>query len=211
MNAPRATTLSDGGIRLEELAPWFVSALLELPALLAPRQNGSVDRRLCPDPTVDNDLNEDWERFVRPELFALLASSREIVLRDLGSLQAADPETPIGPWTLTIPGEHLKAWMSALNAARLTIAELFRISEEDMREGDDGEDDPWLEDAQDEGKEPASSARTGHRRERESRRIKQMAVAQIHILGWIQQLLVEEHWPSPTPLDDREREGEDPA
>ncbi len=163
MIPPLAARRPDGSVVLSDLAPWFVTVLLELPDLLAAGQPDDVQRRLFPDPGDDPERNEDWERLVRPELFALLASAREILARDLEGL-GPQPEEPAPLlWSVTIPPAHLSAWISALNAARLTLGALHDIREEDM----DGLPPPedWGE--------------------------KQTAVAKIHLYGVMQQMLLE--------------------
>lgn len=97
---------------------------------------------------------------MHPELFALLASARAIVDRDLRRIE---PENGAGlGWHLQIPRKHVAGWLSALNAARLTLAELHDIGEEEMARED-------LE---------VCDERTA-------------AVAKIHLLGLLQQLLIE--------------------
>ena len=86
MMGPRMTRMSDGGLRMTELAPWFVGVLLELPELLDSDQPEAVSQRLYPDPSDDDEQKRDWDKYVRPELFALIASAREIVIRDIGGM-----------------------------------------------------------------------------------------------------------------------------
>ena len=40
------------------------------------------------------------------------------------------------------------------------------------------------------------------------RAVRRIAVTRIHLLGWIQQVLIEEHWP--TPVEDEDEEEDDP-
>jgi len=163
MIPPLAARQPDGSVVLSDLAPWFVTVLLELPDLLAEGQPEEVQRRLFPDPGEDPERNKDWDRLVRPDLFALLASAREILARDLEGLGPhAEAATPL-LWRVAVPAAHLSAWISALNAARLTLGALHDISEGDM----DALPPPetWGE--------------------------KQTAITKIHLYGVLQQMLLE--------------------
>lgn len=130
MSATGLRPLPDGSFRFEGLGPFLVHVLLELPTLLDPDQPDAVRRRLFPHPAGDEDSREEWRRYVHPELFALIASAREIVSEDLAH------------WSLRLPRENLQAWISALNTARLTLGAAHDLGEEDMEEEPEG---PWDE------------------------------------------------------------------
>ena len=184
MMGPTVTRMSDGGIRLDELAPWFVGVLLELPDLLHSNQPEEVSKRLYPDPSDDEQQKKDWEKFVRPELFALVATAREIVMKDIGGMGPTrfdeEDEGGLALWSIDIPAEHLQGWISALNVARLTLSEKFKVEDGDMAEPDDEElDDDEIERLDE----------------------KRFAVARIHLLGWLQQMLIEEESPPPEGFD----------
>jgi len=125
---PTVARRPDGALVLEPLAPWYVAVLAELPALLHPDQPEAVKRRLYPDPSDDEEQKAEWKRLVAPELFALIASAREIVERDLGRIAPA----AAGTWRLEIPAGHLAAWIGALHAARLTLGERHGLGEREM-------------------------------------------------------------------------------
>ena len=168
---------TDAGVAFVNLAPPFVMMLLELPELLAPEQPDEVKRRLYPAPSDDAAHQEEWERLVHPELFSLVASARDIVRRDLAGLR---PEGT-GAWRVEIPREHVAAWISALNTARLTLGATHGVEEEeDLHPVDDDEE-------VDE---------------------KRLAVVKIHVLGELQALLVLDYCPPPE--DEEEEAEEDP-
>jgi hypothetical protein len=130
---PRVVRKEDGSAAIEGLFPLHVAALVEVPELLD-KPDGDVRRRLFPDPSDETKQKEDWDRLVRPELFALLASAREIVLRDLKGLEPAEPLQGVPRWSVTVPAQHVNAWISALNAARLALGAQHGVeSEQDMR------------------------------------------------------------------------------
>ncbi|MHC4162744.1 MAG: DUF2017 family protein [Planctomycetota bacterium] len=170
---PRLERQPDGGIAIEDLTPPFVFILLELPGLLGPDQPDEVKRRLFPDPAEEDEIRKDWARLVHPELYALLASAREIVRKDLGKLLPSG-----GTCRLEIPAPHVNAWISALNAARLALGAIQGIEDEDdLHPFDDPEED-------DDDREEVV--------ELDARRL---AVAKIHLLGELQALLVLEQDP----------------
>jgi len=170
---PRLSRQPDGSIAVEELTPPFLFVLFEVPGLLGPDQPDEVKRRLFPDPSDNEEIRKDWERLVHPELYALLASAREIVRKDLGRMVPAG-----GTCRLEIPAPHVSAWISALNTARLALGAVHGIEDEDDLHPFD---DPEEED--DDGEEVV---------ELDERRL---AVVKIHLLGELQALLVLEQDP----------------
>jgi hypothetical protein len=127
---PLVRRTEEGDLLLANLAPWFLTALRELPEILDPEQPEVVKHRLFPLPADDDEKEEEWRRLVHPELFALLASAREVVQRDLARLHVDEEPWPHG--RVLLPKDHVQAWISALNAARLTISELHEIGQEEM-------------------------------------------------------------------------------
>jgi len=184
MYAPRLIRHADGRVVLDRLAPAFVHVLHELPDLLGPDQPDEVKDRLYQHATEDEEHKKEWERFVHPDLFALVASAREVVLEDLGGFRPDEDPEHAGTWRLEIEGKHVPAWISGLNVARLTLGARHEIEEGDMAE--EFVPDDWDE--------------------------KDVAVAKIHLLAWLQQLLIEDQHPTPEDYRDRyfgETEDED--
>lgn len=133
MRLPRVVRREDGSAAIEGLFPLHVAALVEIPELLE-KPDGDVRRRLFPDPSDEAKQKEDWDRLVRPELFALLASARDVLLRDLKGLELAEPMEGVPRWNVTIPAQHVNAWISALNAARLALGAQHDVeTEKDLR------------------------------------------------------------------------------
>lgn len=163
MSDPIAVRLPDGSLVLDDLTPWFLAELLRLPVLLDPDQPEVVKRRLYPLPSASDELSrDDWRRLVHPELFALLASARDVVEADLETLDLGGPEVT---GRLVIPADHVHAWIGALNAARLTLAELNDVGEKEMTAAESGS--------------PQDIDQS-----------KMMAIARIHILAWLQESLI---------------------
>ena len=164
MNIVEVKVQTDGRVELAIIAPWVVAVLLELGQLLDPDQPECVRKRLFPAASMDQEHNREWQRYVHPDLVALLASAREIVTEDLQAVAPADAGK-IG-WQLQIPANHVRAWISALNAARLTIAELNQLGVLELEalpqelEGDIA-----------------------------------AAVSKVRLLGWIQELILEGLYP----------------
>ena len=123
--------LPDGGFELANWPRWGAEILEHLPVLADPDPVApSVQARLYPSPTKDDVRNAEWARHVRPELFALVASARDIVLVDLST---ADRNLRGGIKRLVIPPTHVRGWISALNVARLHLAALHDVDAGAMR------------------------------------------------------------------------------
>lgn len=113
---------------LREIHPLFASLLVELPKVAS--RHKKAQARIYPDPTGgegDAQLQRDWKEHVRPELERLFATSRDRVARDVEGLGHNGQGNK-----LVIPGDHLDAWLNALNQARLVIVEENRFSESDL-------------------------------------------------------------------------------
>lgn len=124
MSALRVTQFDSKHLCLAGIDPLLGLCLQELPSILEKRDSPAARPRLFPDPTAgDAKANEDWRQLVAPELRHLFMSAGQTVERDL-TLLTGD--------SLTFPAEHLNAWMSALNQARLILAESHHVTDADM-------------------------------------------------------------------------------
>jgi len=160
---PKVTRNGAGDIELSGLAPWIVAMLRELTDELRITPDSAVGQRLFPDPydAEEEQENAEWRRLVHPDLFALLASAREILASDLEQLEIEDDDGELVA-RVCVPASHMHAWLHALGAARQALAAEHEIGAEDM-------DEEELE-VYDE---------------------RSAALARVHLLGWLQQLLVE--------------------
>ncbi len=135
----------------EEIEPFFLDLLRRLPASADPADSSTARERLFGAPmgkAEDGvDFNEDWRQYVEPELRDLFRSAREIVADDLGKLPPADGTAVPGAagtldpaafdpteQILEIPPNHMEAWLSVLNQARLVIAARRGFGEREMDE-----------------------------------------------------------------------------
>jgi hypothetical protein len=157
----RVHPVDEKRIRISGIEPFFAECLQQLPEILEKRDAPAVRKRLFPAPTGNDErANEDWKRLVETDLRHLFVSAGEIVVRDLTGLQ---PESAGNArLQVTFPVEHVNAWMSALNQARLILGELHGVKERDMDAQDFDPRDP-----------------------------KQTAVLKIHIFGCLLHLFVE--------------------
>ena len=157
----RVHAVNEKQLRITGLDTVLCDCLQLLPDILEQRDASAAHHRLFPDP-VPGDIatNDDWHRLIGPELRHLFVAAGETVARDLTALQP-DPKNET-QWQLTFPAEHLAAWLSALNQARLILGELHQVTEDDMNSAD-----------------------------LDLRRPKDLALFQIHILGFLLQQLVE--------------------
>jgi hypothetical protein len=128
---PQVSAVDEKNIRISGIDPLLAVCLQELPQILELRDKPSVHPRLFPSPTInDAAANREWQESIEPDLRHLFVSAGEIVARDLTRMKS-NPQNP-DLRSITLPAEHLAAWMSALNQARLILAELFHIDEIDM-------------------------------------------------------------------------------
>ncbi len=142
-------------IRISGIHPVLLDCLHALPEILEQRDSPAARQRLLPHPTTtDATANAEWQLAVAPELRHAFVAAGDTVTRDLTGV-TADGQ-------LTFVAEHLNAWMSALNEARLILGEIFHITDADMESAD-------------------FDVKTA----------KGLAIFRIHVLGWLLQLLVD--------------------
>lgn len=142
----RRSPEGDRPLVCEEIEPFFLDLLRRLPVSAEPGDSAAAQARLFSAPMaggVDGDeFNEDWERYVEPEIRALFRTAQQTVQEDLSRLPAAGSDGPVGVFepaafepltvTLEIPFGHAEAWLSVLNQARLAIAARRGFSEREM-------------------------------------------------------------------------------
>ncbi len=169
----------DGGITMLFLPTDLSDLLLGLPAILDSDDRPEVRSRLYPAPSDDEEANADWERLMVPELFALIASARDVMARDLETLELTR-DHPVGG-RLDIPPEHSSAWISGLNAARLVLGAIHGIDADDM-----ADDAVFLEDGE-----------------------RARAIVLVHLLGELQGVMIEVASRPPYEIDDTRYDADD--
>jgi len=121
----------DGLFSLSEINPILFDLLREI-VLCASSSDPRAEARFYPSPVEGNDipeLREDWSSLVQPELQAAFQQARDVVQADLRNASETDEG-----FAFQIPRHHADAWMSALNQARLAIAEEHQLTEDDLNE-----------------------------------------------------------------------------
>ena len=142
-------------IRISGIHPVLLDSLHALPEIFEQRDSPVARQRLLPNPTTTDEIaNAEWQLAVAPELRHAFVAAGDTVTRDLTGV------TTDGQ--LTFVAEHLNAWMSALNEARLILGEIFHITDADMESADF-----------------------------DVKIAKSLAIFRIHMLGWLLQLLVD--------------------
>jgi len=143
-------------LALRGLDPGIALCLARVPDILGQRDSGAARARLYPDPTpTDPARSVEWHRLMDTDLRHLFEAAAETFRRDLGLLDIEAGE-------VVFPRAHAKAWMSAINQARLVLAEVHGLDERAMARA---ELDPSVE--------------------------RDAAVLQVQILGYVLQTLVQ--------------------
>ena len=157
----RVQLFGEKHIRISGIPPILVVMLRELPEILELRDSPDARDRLFPDPTAaDETANEEWRQVAGPELRHLFVSAGETVARDLTALTV--DKSGSEEHQITFPVEHVNAWMSALNQARLILAAVHGIDDKAM-----------------------------NRTEFDPKSPKDLAALRIHLLGYLLHLFVE--------------------
>ncbi|MEI8235195.1 MAG: DUF2017 family protein [Verrucomicrobiota bacterium] len=149
---------ADGGFVFAEVEPPLVELFLAIPPAADPGGSRAAQDRLFPDPAAHKEeaLSAEWNELVRPELREAFENATATVEGDLEPLAAGRDE-------LTIPLEHMDAWLNTLNQARLALAARYGVGEADLNR----------------------AAAYPPRDERD------LAVSQIHVYGLLQECLIQ--------------------
>ncbi len=158
---PRVDASPEGVLTLRFLPPVMAMALRQLPLLLSDDAPGIRDHLERTSCPGDPEAAAQWDRYAAPDLAHLFRSARAVVEGDLEAL-AGEPRKR-GRFLLPIPPAHLAAWLSSLAAARVTLSDVHSIGEAEM--------------------ESALPEEIVSDRDR--------SILLIHLLGWIQGLLLE--------------------
>jgi hypothetical protein len=126
-------TLSFEGIE----APLF--QILQQITKAAESSDPDVEARFYPMPADEADeVCQDWKAYIQPELYTEFLASREAVDADL----RRGKKKSDGTASFVIPPPHMDHWLSALNQARLALAEIHHFTEKDMGRSPGDPDDP---------------------------------------------------------------------
>lgn len=125
---------SGRALRFAHLDPQLAQLICMAPdAARAGASHPASRQRLFPDPSGDKSFNAEWQEIVQPSLAKLFLSASEQVTADLTQSQAHQPDED-GMCSIEIPLEHVDAWLNCLNAARLSLAEQFDFTDNELAE-----------------------------------------------------------------------------
>lgn len=132
--------LPNGSVQFDHVEEPFYQMLC---SIREPVESGdpSVESRLFPMPSEDaeeDNLRDDWKSLIEPDLHDTFLAARESVAADLRNAQ----QNPDGSLQFTIPRSHIDLWLSALNQARLALAEIHHFTDADLIRPPRDLDDP---------------------------------------------------------------------
>jgi hypothetical protein len=125
--------IAEMGLLIEAANEQQLQMLGQLPFHADASGNKAADRRLYPgliakpDSSDDFEANRDWADMVGVELRKRFANDADVVASDLCKAQISGDEQ----WDLLIRFDHVAAWFSTLNQARLVMHERFQFPDLD--------------------------------------------------------------------------------
>ncbi len=116
------------GWRLEDMDPIVAGLLRMIPECASP-DDEAAGARIFSVPTGgrDPEADSEWRETVEPGLRELFKSHVDVVVADLAGMRAED-----GLPGMRIPLANARAWIHALNQARLALAARHGFTEEDI-------------------------------------------------------------------------------
>ena len=124
---------SNDHLLLDQLDIFSLEILRLIPTSANPDGNLEAEDRLFSKPeSVRGKFSEDWEAYVKPELRHLFQSAITTVESDLKCPVESPGDVGVPHYSLRVPFNHMEAWVSAVNQARLVIATRHRFDTEDL-------------------------------------------------------------------------------
>ena len=130
---------------------WVVDTLIRLPDWLE-NETPDVKERLQPPAYTDPEAESEWRQHITPELEHLFQSRTEIIRKDLAAMEIDVPggeddedldlNSDGVTFTLKIPGKHLTAWLTSLQAGSHAVFLVEDLSEKDIGSDPRDESDP---------------------------------------------------------------------
>ena len=142
----------DEGVWVRDMPMWVVDTLLCLPEWIE-SDNPDVRARLLPKAYEDEERDREWREALGSSLEHLFAKRTEIVRGDLQKLEIVAPDfEPSGDvagdeerltqqtlFSVWIPGTHVSAWVSTLQAGTHAMFILDGLTAEDVARDADAE------------------------------------------------------------------------
>jgi hypothetical protein len=128
--------IAEMGLHIEEADEQHLQMLRQLPLHADASGNPLAEQRLfpgliaSPDTSDDFEANRDWDEMVGSELRKRFAMDMETVAGDVEKAYASGENH----WDLIIRFDHVLAWFSALNQARIVMHERYQFPDSDDAE-----------------------------------------------------------------------------
>ena len=122
--------VEDNLLLLEGVDRAIAMCLRQVPAILARRDFDISRKRFHPHAIpADTGRNDEWHRLMDDDLRHLFEAAADTFARDLKELDMRREEA-------RFPAAHLKAWMNAINQARVVLSEEHGFKAIDMQSDD---------------------------------------------------------------------------
>lgn len=139
----------DDAVVLRDLPVWVVDTLLCLPEWIE-SDHPSVRERLLPKAYLDDAEDKEWRDTLGSSLEHLFVSRTKLVSKDLRNLEACVGPTSPGEdafdaqtlFQVRIPGPHISAWISTLQAGTHALFILEGLTAGDVAREIPSTDDP---------------------------------------------------------------------
>jgi hypothetical protein len=145
--------LTDGAWEIAGMREMELHLLSSIAVAADTSGHGKARQRLFPERATDEEdegaAGGDWKELIVPELERAFRDSIEIVNGDLAAVERTDVKGE-EIFRVEVSAAHTEHWYSALNQARLVLAEKYDLpaSEEEFLEASAVFDDRWLAGAQ---------------------------------------------------------------
>ncbi len=151
----RLRILNDDYWEIRGMGETEVYLLHKIPEAADTKGSEPARKRLYPESSISDGGGEgesslsDWSELVHPELKGAFGAAIEQVVADLKAVKPSGEKAAPG-YHLRIPSAHADHWFSALNQARLVLAERYDLPmpDEEFESERTAVDARWLANAQ---------------------------------------------------------------
>ena len=119
----------DGTWQIQDMGEIEFLMLSKLKEAVDPGDSQAAKDRLYPSPLGrpamaddEDEIIEDWESLIHPDLESQFKKSVDVVLADLDRIERERVDGEV-EYFLVVPKKHADDWVSALNQARLILHE----------------------------------------------------------------------------------------
>ena len=127
----RCTYRTNGDLQFHEIDPFFADAIKDLFRSYDKKENRLAEKIFQFPCKEEVEFSSDWKEFIEPGLIELLGSCWDIAIADLKKMETVKTNNALFAEFIISPS-HRESWLRVLNFLRLSLAEKYQFTKEEM-------------------------------------------------------------------------------